>query len=634
MNDSLIIVIIIVTIIIGYMIYYKHSKRKAMQRHLVYMYYSDCEALNNIGLTFDSKYVISFDSEKSMLCIKSGIPCPKDFWGELVCNVSVIVGNNGAGKTTAMRHILNHIVDGRASDVNDDILVYADDDSNLTVCTGRKLSVNSPFKYTIKHEDIPLKNICYSSHITTIPEADDSLGYEFRGNRNISEGWLLFHDIERATGIDSSSAAHPYALYLTSHHNRDEYRTVRFIHDKGQLLKDLDMNIPEYLKLSLCSSGYEYFGRRKKNVPPFKDVKFRSIKDKYDYLYFYNTFLNVAKDHNQVQENWLALAEEFVKGIDVNKDAVEYVKSFNVNSMKDVMSIHNTTQSALIDTVPEYFAMIISILETIRRICKFDEIHGCYYISIKDENIETFFETIYPKNVLVTSRFFEIQKAFDLDKHYYPSAGEKMVLNLMSRLYEELELSPFIYQDSYSSDVTLIILDEAEVGYHPEWQRKFLKTVLDFTNSLPKHHKYQILLTTHSPIILSDIPGCNVSFLKNTESGTIAVSGIKTFGANIYDLLKESFFLSNSIGDYAQSRISEVFNTYYSEGNDRKERFISNYDTLKFIVDNIADDYIHSEAQRCFDEMSLCYGKSDDVKHRLEKEISQLTERLAKLNEQ
>ena len=77
---------------------------------------------------------------------------------------------------------------------------------------------------------------------------------------------------------------------------------------------------------------------------------------------------------------------------------------------------------------------------------------------------------------MVTSRFFEIQKAFDLDKHYYPSAGEKMVLNLMSRLYEELELSPFIYQDSYSSDVTLIILDEAEVGYHPEWQRKFLKT--------------------------------------------------------------------------------------------------------------------------------------------------------------
>jgi hypothetical protein len=63
-------------------------------------------------------------------------------------------------------------------------------------------------------------------------------------------------------------------------------------------------------------------------------------------------------------------------------------------------------------------------------------------------------------------------------------------------------------------------------------------------------------LVTHSPFILTDIPGNNILYLN--EDGRPHSLHQDTFGANIYDLLKDSFFLDNYMGEVAREKINQT----------------------------------------------------------------------------
>lgn len=71
---------------------------------------------------------------------------------------------------------------------------------------------------------------------------------------------------------------------------------------------------------------------------------------------------------------------------------------------------------------------------------------------------------------------------------------------------------------------------------------------------------FQIIITSHSPIILSDIPQENSIFLKRNEDGKIVQDkhGIQTFGANIYTLYKDAFFIKDGLamGSFARKKIN------------------------------------------------------------------------------
>ncbi|RXM40753.1 hypothetical protein BOQ62_04055 [Chryseobacterium sp. CH21] len=73
----------------------------------------------------------------------------------------------------------------------------------------------------------------------------------------------------------------------------------------------------------------------------------------------------------------------------------------------------------------------------------------------------------------------------------------------------------------------------------------------------------QIIFTTHDPLTLSDIPNRNVAYLKKEENKTEVLSEnekpTKSFGANITDLLSDSFFIKDGLmGDFAKEKIEEV----------------------------------------------------------------------------
>ena len=79
-----------------------------------------------------------------------------------------------------------------------------------------------------------------------------------------------------------------------------------------------------------------------------------------------------------------------------------------------------------------------------------------------------------------------------------------------------------------------------------------------FINNCYKENKVQIIMTTHSPLCLSNIPKSNIIYLQKTEHGTkVDISEHKeTFGANLYEILDDAFYLKyKSIRRYRITRI-------------------------------------------------------------------------------
>lgn len=103
----------------------------------------------------------------------------------------------------------------------------------------------------------------------------------------------------------------------------------------------------------------------------------------------------------------------------------------------------------------------------------------------------------------------------------------------------------------------LIVFDEVELYLHPEYQRKliyrFLQTIqaCRFANIESIH----IIMATHSPFVLSDIPIQNVLMLKD---GRVYKDSKQCFCANIYDILKSQFFMTSPIGEFARDKINDI----------------------------------------------------------------------------
>jgi hypothetical protein len=172
------------------------------------------------------------------------------------------------------------------------------------------------------------------------------------------------------------------------------------------------------------------------------------------------------------------------------------------------------------------------------------------------------------------------------------SSGENALLNFFSKLHSFIkdnlieESKSLPYRKNY-----IILLDEADLGFHPVWKKRYvdaiLKTIPYFFESLEVKPKLQIIITTHDPLTLSDLPINNVVFLYKDEGLCRIMSNDdknkiqKTFGANITDLLAHSFFVEDGlIGDFSKSKIKEVIE-WIKESKKSSDKFKS---TPKFIA--------------------------------------------------
>ncbi|MES9799434.1 hypothetical protein ABWK47_28625 [Bacillus toyonensis] len=138
----------------------------------------------------------------------------------------------------------------------------------------------------------------------------------------------------------------------------------------------------------------------------------------------------------------------------------------------------------------------------------------------------------------------------------------------------------------------------------------------------------QVILTTHSPFILSDLPSGNVILLKKDDNKKIrTVKNLEgnqlTFAANIHDLLTNSYFMHDGlVGKFAQNKI----NTLVDEILDSSpEKVKSNSSRIRKQIDIIGEPIVKRKLIEIFeDKIKLDVLSINEKIERLQQQIDEL----------
>lgn len=116
---------------------------------------------------------------------------------------------------------------------------------------------------------------------------------------------------------------------------------------------------------------------------------------------------------------------------------------------------------------------------------------------------------------------------------------------------------------------SILLLDEPETHFNPSWRAKFVKVLNDSIEAGNKENNFNVhllkdvLLTSHSPFIISDCIPDNVILFNKDEKGNISCSTAKknnfnTYGTSVDLILQTIFNMPYSISTQALEEIREL----------------------------------------------------------------------------
>lgn len=130
------------------------------------------------------------------------------------------------------------------------------------------------------------------------------------------------------------------------------------------------------------------------------------------------------------------------------------------------------------------------------------------------------------------------------------SSGQiQMIYSVSSIAYHLRNLDFKLSGNSIQYRNVNIICEEVELYFHPEYQREYVTRLHDQIKhcNLENIKCINICLVTHSPFVLSDVLRKNTLYLRSGHQQIDRTN--ETFGANLYDLMQDSFFLEkNAMG--------------------------------------------------------------------------------------
>ncbi|WP_338839666.1 restriction system-associated AAA family ATPase [Flavobacterium ginsenosidimutans] len=166
---------------------------------------------------------------------------------------------------------------------------------------------------------------------------------------------------------------------------------------------------------------------------------------------------------------------------------------------------------------------------------------------------------------------------------------------------------------------TLLLLDEPETHFNPSWRAKFIKILNDSieasqdkeeeevsfeeSNTLKNmiHLRKDILLTSHSPFIISDCMPNNVVLFERKDDGSVTAKKVSelnnafnTYGTSVELILDKLFDYRQSIGDLSHSVLNEIdFNNLDSDEKVQEQKA-----KLRVLGESIEKDMVLARLNR------------------------------------
>lgn len=136
------------------------------------------------------------------------------------------------------------------------------------------------------------------------------------------------------------------------------------------------------------------------------------------------------------------------------------------------------------------------------------------------------------------------------------------------RLFEKRFLNRRIAENTGA----LLMFDEGDLFYHPEWQREFVGDIIEMVSTCAGEDM-QIVFTTNSPFMMSDMLREDIVTL--TRGMKDIAEDVLTFGQNIHTLLAHRFFLDSTIGSVSESVIGWLISLLADPGpvTEKREKY-------------------------------------------------------------
>lgn len=551
--------------------------------------------IKNFEYNFSTKYKIKYDNVIQDLVVQNqeNNNVPK-FFGDNIENVTAIIGKNGAGKSSILR-VLSMKYTGLKKREDNYLLVYHVRDNIFYI----ELFEEQLYKLKIK---------CREQYNNKIKPYLKGVYVELYGNKFILSN-TSNHVIKDTCILASLNTV--VSGYGTSQEKntitriglikRLEY-TYRFLaHAKdnkyGAYKNDISIDIS-------ISNKYKFEGF----LANVKDEQFSiavkkfSMKESFIFFILYQQIKRISlevinyysKSKNKKDINNIRNIEAEVDRLITFLEENNYEKSFNyAEEMYKKILRYIDAKGISIVNEEENVIYLMNILEKLNNLDENYFIEHNLSIEIESKEDKKVVDFLSSLDECKYKRYSDIMDTLHI-KINHLSDGEREFIDIFSSLHSQI--------GDYEN--IILVLDEPDKSFHPEWSRQFityLKDNLGLFDINKTQKKYQIILTTHSPFIASDLPKENILMIEDFKIKDIDLGN--TFGANIHTLLSNQFFMESTIGEFARKKINECIielnkkikdSTYEIDSEKKNE--------IKYIIKNIGEHIIKNKLSNMYKE--------------------------------
>ncbi|MFY8329678.1 AAA family ATPase [Vagococcus carniphilus] len=588
-------------------------------------------------IQLSSKYQFELKDEKKgkKIISKKNPKYIEHFYGEKINDFSVIVGDNGVGKTTLIKSIAKKsesIYIQNRSDSNKDCLIYEDDKGDWSITNKFPSIVNlSSYPMTISEKKIsegfyfsrPKSNqFFYSPTLETISKKDFSLVIDCSTTNILnSNNNIKFHE-------------NSYTQLVRD----DLKRQVRFVNDYEKEISSVLMT-PKKIE---CEVNIEV--DISESLMNFMEFEKRLISS--------NVFKNYIELWFKIKKEILCLENfEIKKGID--KFCQYQVETFFIKNLLLIFPIERVIHSESLPSINNRKLKELMVLyESLKKFFELELKNNRWENKLVTRNISDSdeygketpsssekvnedelsvsttivldFDDSFVKLFLTSFRKFYMEDLSKVLSFRWQglSSGENSLLNLFSR---------FEMNDDKIEENVIIFIDEMDLGFHPKWQQSIIEILIKVFQKMFSDSLIQIILTTHSPLLLSNFRKNDVILMAKNDLGygIVKENDISTFGTNLQKLLAHNFFLENALmGDFAKNKINDYFEIVIDHKRTELD-YEDNLNYLKSIISEIGEPILRKRAIEEFTN----YQKINLEKNYFSKELDLLRNEIEELKE-